>query len=38
MAYKGDYIVGFFNLLKKNFPSENVIPMNEIVFQYRNML
>ena len=29
-GYKGGYIIGFFNLPKKNLPAENVILMNGI--------
>ena len=38
MAYKGGYIAGFINPPKKNLPTKNVILMNEIAIQYRNML
>ena len=38
MIYKGGYIIGFYNPLEKHLPAENVIPMNGIAIQYRNML
>ena len=40
MAHKGGYIAGFINPPKKNLTCQqkNVILMNEIAIQYRNML
>ena len=38
MAYKGGYIVGFFNPPEKTCQQKNIILMNEITIQYRNML
>ena len=38
MAYEGGYIISFFNLPEKNLPAENVILINDIAIQYRNML
>ena len=38
MAYKGGYMVGFFNPPEKNLPAEKRLPMNGIAIQYTNML
>ena len=38
MAYKGGYIVGFFNPPEENLPAENVILLNGITIHYRDML
>ena len=38
MAFKGGYIIGFVNLPKKSLPVENIIPMDGIAIQYRNIL
>ena len=37
-AYKGGYIVGFFNPSEKTCQQKNIILMNGIAIQYRNML
>ena len=38
MAYKGGYIVGFFNPPEKTSQQKNAILLNGITIQYRNML
>ena len=38
MAYKCDYIVGFFNPPEKPCQQKNVILLNGITIHYRNML
>ena len=38
MGYKGAYIIGFFSKPEKTCKQKNVIPMNGIAIQYRNML
>ena len=38
MAYKGGYIIGFFNPSEKTCKQKNVILLNGITTQYRNML
>ena len=38
MSYKGYYIVGFFKPLKNTYQQKNIILMNVIAIQYRNLL
>ena len=38
MDFKGSYIIGFVNLPEKNLPADNIIPMDGIPIQCRNIL